>query len=132
MVGAPGSGSTWELNAFDLPSGLKVYWIQTNFGDEAEDDKRRIIGTSEATDEEFVQLFFASNGKAFNVDGCCGSPPMEISTNLPRGEFLTNLFLTAFTAANSLRWVEGSGRLDLEDPLQRRELVENYLRQVVI
>jgi hypothetical protein len=54
-----------------------------------------------------VQLFFASNGRAFNIDGCCGSPPMEIATNLYRGEFLTNLFLAAFTAANSLQWIEG-------------------------
>ena len=133
--GAPGSSSTWELNAFDLHTSEKVYWIETDFGDESERDKRHIIGTAsgDVSDAEFAQVFFGSNGKVFGVDGCCGSPPMEISTNLPAGPFLTDLFVSAFTAARSFDRldVEGRGSLDLDDPQGRRELVARYLKEVV-
>ena len=133
--GAPGSGSTWELNAFDLHTGRTVYWIETDFGDEEERDKRHIIGTAKAgvPDAEFAQLFFATNGADFDVDGCCGSPPMEIVGTLADCESLVDLFVSAFTAANSFHRIdEAVGRpLDTQEAGDRRELVARYLDAVV-
>jgi hypothetical protein len=126
---------TLPVTSRNLHTGERVYWLETNFGDESERDTRHIIGTGSAdvSEAEFAQVFFASNGATFNVDGCCGSPPMEISTSLPRGEFLIDLFVAAFTAANSFGRIDVAvGRaLDLEDAEDRRELVEHYLDTVV-
>ena len=51
----------------------------------------------------------------------------------PEGPFLTDLFVSAFTAARSFERidVEGRGSLDLDDPEGRRELVARYLKEVV-
>jgi hypothetical protein len=135
---APGSGSTWGIKAFTLPSAVSVYWIETDFGDEDADDKRHIIATGgpETNDEAFAQLFFASNGADFNVDACCGSPPLEIASNLPYGDSLVDLFTKAFTAADSLRWLTDyrphDRVLNPDDPRAARELVQRYLSAVVL
>jgi hypothetical protein len=127
-----------EINVFSVPSGLSVYWIETDFDDEDDPGDHRYIvatGSPEGSDERFIELLFASDGGDFNIDGFAGSPPQEVSTPLPR-EFLINAFTSAFKKADAWAWLDEfqpkEGRLDTDDPVQRRELVARYLKAVLI
>jgi hypothetical protein len=91
-------GSTWELWATVLPSGLKL------FCDSGEEEARVLASggrhASDDTDRQFLELFSESAGSRFGIE-MEGGAPSRVRTSLTDREFLTDLFVNLFEVAGA-------------------------------
>lgn len=91
-------GSTWELWAAVLPSGLKL------FCDSGEEEARVLASggrhASEETDRQFLELFAETAGNRFGIE-MAGGAPSRVRTSLSDREFVIDLFVSLFEVAGA-------------------------------
>lgn len=91
-------GSTWELWALALPSGLKL------FCDSGEEEARVLASggrhASDETDRQFLQLLSESGGERFGIE-MSGGAPARVRTSLTDRTFLVEIFLHLFEVAGT-------------------------------
>jgi hypothetical protein len=124
-------GSSWELWAVVLPSGLKL------FCDAGEDEPHVLASggrhASDQTDRQFLQMLAESAGQRFGIE-MSGGPPARVRTLVTDREFLVDLFVELFEVAGA----EQSVRDALNPPAGRtsgsadfRADVERWLSQAL-